>query len=532
MLRLITIIILSLFVSLEMLAYTEDEIRQHYDRRRNEIQQKINDIEQTIRSEEAEIHNKKRNGESEESLEKQRYYISTLYRDLGIYRQQLSGLDDDMNREIQQTRNLEKQIKDAARKAKQQKQLEDKKRREAEEFQRKKAEAAEREAERAARKAEEDAEWERHLQELKEKREREYEQNKNNAYEEYDRKHYNGKIRTQQYLNSRQELTDEIAENVRAQVETSRDRGFKPVVKSNSEASRTSTVNKSKNQTSVKSLVKRFSTPDEEIGLEIGHPGEFISEAELRNNLHTRFFSHSSSAVRCKEPSILKRTWDFIDMDYVDYLNSGRGSLAEDVARKYYSEVRQITIDAFEKVKDVPQQFINFMNSDWGELYQTKRNETKSNVLDGIPSFITGKTVGDAKNVAKSIEVKEMIFDGNVNILKLLLSDDAPKVFVSVASDYERTNYILEDKVNEAEKSARGLAKKVIEKETDIELPNIPVNEKEALKILYKESKLPPPEKYIKIKIGGSFKTKLKAHSKEAFPELVEHYETFKMILK
>lgn len=263
MLRLITIIILSLFVSLETLAYTEDEIRQHFDRRRNEIQQKINDIEQTIRSEEAEIHNKKRNGESEESLEKQRYYISTLYRDLGIYRQQLSGLDDDMNREIQQARNLEKQIKDAARKAKQQKQLEDKKRREAEEFQRKKAEAAEREAERAARKAEEDAEWERHLQELKEKREREYEQNKNNAYEEYDRKHYNGKIRTQQYLNSRQELTDEIAENVRAQVETSRDRGFKPVVKSCSEANRTHVTKKSTDRPNIESLVKQLSKPKE-----------------------------------------------------------------------------------------------------------------------------------------------------------------------------------------------------------------------------------------------------------------------------
>jgi len=262
--------------------------------------------------------------------------------------------------------------------------------------------------------------------------------------------------------------------------------------------------------------------------IDIAPQGIFYSREELDIRLRRIYFAENVQASESKPITLLKKAWDFIDMDYVDYLNSDRRSLGEDIARGFYKDVRDVIVQSNEKLGQKWDDIVAFMKSDWGRLYDQKSLEIKEGIISETPArslkFI-GRLSPNASYATNKISVTQILSqDLTVSISRILSAD-----FAKMAVDAAATGDISEAESygTQMASDVTDIAATVVEKETGTRIKRIN---------LTPESLSEKVATDVRSKLGDSAKRKLGTRFydeiKKMYPDAVEKYETAKYILK
>ena len=98
--RIIILFVLSTVACIQAQAQSEQQLRQIYQNQRREINSKIQELRSSIARQQADINEEINKGASQETLEREIYFLNDLKATLARYENRLADLENEMNREI------------------------------------------------------------------------------------------------------------------------------------------------------------------------------------------------------------------------------------------------------------------------------------------------------------------------------------------------------------------------------------------------------------------------------------------------
>lgn len=148
-------------------------------------------------------------------------------------------------------------------------------------------------------------------------------------------------------------------------------------------------------------------------------PSLFYSERELEFKLRqpreiTLALANQRQPVN---PGILQKAWDYIDMNYTDYLNSENVTVAGIAIRKFYSNTKDVVLEGIETAGELTDSFIEFLNTDWNEKIEEGRISLKEQTIK--------KSMDWGESSARTMVPSAGKLIDKINVIKIIASTES-----------------------------------------------------------------------------------------------------------